>query len=68
MATLERFLAKLFFWGFFFSEQSKHIVTCYKKDIKVITWIFCGKPHAWMVVNPIMADNFASLYNCTTVG
>ena len=34
-----------------------------------IAWILCGRLHAYnlhVVVNPIIVDGYASLFNCTT--
>ena len=48
-----------------FSVQCKNIVTRYKKtgyNVDILRQTAC------MVINPILVDNFASLFDCTTVG
>ena len=47
-----------------FSDQFKKIVTCYTK----IDYVDILLQTACMIVNPIMFDNFASLFDCTLVG
>ena len=47
-----------------FSEQFKKIVTRYK----ICCTMDILRQTACMVVNPIMIDDFASFFNCTSVG
>ena len=49
-----------------FSNQFKKIVTRYKNKIRFKMNIL--RQTACMVINPVMVDTFASLFDCTTVG
>ena len=47
------------------SDQFRKVIMCYKRigyNINVMRQSACS------VINPIMVDNFVSLFNCTPVG
>ena len=48
-----------------FSDQFKKIIICYKRIEYNINTM---RQSACLVLNPIMVNNFASIFNCTAVG